>query len=193
MRPGEREARFEEFVLARSSSLLRLCYLLTSNRGLAEDLLQTALANCFRHWDRALSQGREEAYVRTAIVNAHIDSVRRRRFKEILTLHLPEDTARVPGEAVEDRDVLRRALADLAPRTRTAVVLRHYLGLSEQEAAQTLGCSVGNVKRLTFRGLEQLRAAMPGTAAPGHRASGPPNPGPAAMGVTARPCQGGPQ
>jgi DNA-directed RNA polymerase specialized sigma24 family protein len=39
-------------------------------------------------------------------------------------------------------------------------VLRHYVGLTEQESALTLDCSVGNVKRLTFRGLAQLRAAL---------------------------------
>ena len=167
MRRSEREAQFEEFVLARSRSLLRLCYLLTGDTGLAEDLLQNALANCFRHWDRAQSQGREEAYVRTAIVNAHIDTVRRRRFKEIMTLHPPDAHAPAQTQAAEDRDLLRRELAKLAPRTRAAVVLRHYVGLSEQESALTLGCSVGNVKRLTFRGLAQLRTTMepPGRAA----------------------------
>jgi RNA polymerase sigma-70 factor (sigma-E family) len=159
VRRSDREAQFEDFVLARSRSLLRLCYLLTGDNGLAEDLLQSALANCFRHWDRAQSTGREEAYVRAAIVNAHIDTVRRRRFKEIITLHLPE--ARAPEHSItEDRDLLRRALAQLAPRTRAAVVLRHYVGLTEQESALTLDCSVGNVKRLTFRGLAQLRAAL---------------------------------
>ncbi|MFC1419675.1 SigE family RNA polymerase sigma factor [Streptacidiphilus cavernicola] len=160
MRQSEREARFEEFVQARSGALLRLCQLLTNDRHLAEDLLQTALANCYRHWDRVLAQGREEAYVRTAIVNAHIDGVRRRKLKEILTLHLPEHGSREPAGWVDDRDLLRRALADLAPRTRSAVVLRHYVGLTELEAAQTLGCSVGNVKRLTFRGLAQLRTTV---------------------------------
>ncbi|MCX4748063.1 SigE family RNA polymerase sigma factor [Kitasatospora sp. NBC_01287] len=166
MRRSEREARFEEFVLARSPSLLRLCHLLTNDRGLAEDLLQTALANCYRRWDQASSQGREEAYVRAAIVNTHISTVRRRRLQEILTLQLPETGRDEASAAVDDRDLLRRALAGLAPRTRSAVVLRHYVGLTEAEAAQTLSCSVGNIKRLSSRGLAQLRTAM------GHQPSG---------------------
>lgn len=160
MPQSEREALFEDFVLARSSALLRMCQLLTNDRGLAEDLLQTALANCYRHWDRARSQGREEAYVRAAIVNTHIGNARRRRFQEIFTLHLPETGRSGASDAIDDRDLLRRVLAGLAPRTRAAVVLRHYTGLTEQETAQTLGCSVGNVKRLASRGLQQLRAAM---------------------------------
>ncbi|MGF1427884.1 SigE family RNA polymerase sigma factor [Kitasatospora sp. LaBMicrA B282] len=168
MRRSEREIRFEEFVLARSGALLRLCHLLTGDHGLAEDLLQTALANCYRRWDQATSQGREEAYVRAAIVNTHISSVRRRRLQEILTLHLPEVGRDEPSSssAIDDRDLLRRALAALAPRTRAAVVLRHYVGLSEQEAALTMACSVGNIKRLSSRGLAQLRASLDQRPAP---------------------------
>ncbi|MGK4579135.1 SigE family RNA polymerase sigma factor [Kitasatospora sp. HPMI-4] len=160
MRRTEREALFEEFVVTRSAALLRMCRLLTNDRGHAEDLLQTALANCYRHWDRATSEGREEAYVRTAIVNTHISAMRLRRFQEFFTLHPPETGHGGGSDAVDDRDLLRRALAELAPRTRAAVVLRHYVGLTLEEAAQTLGCSVGNVKSLASRGLNQLRAAL---------------------------------
>lgn len=159
--PGEAaDAGFEEFVQARSATLLRVCYLLTGDDGHAEDLLQTALANCYRHWRRATNQGREEGYVRTAILNEHISAMRRRRVREIFTGRLPEHGTAPAQAAVDDRDLLRRALAALAPRTRAAVVLRHYVGLTEPEAAEALGCSVGNVKRLTARGLGQLRAAM---------------------------------
>ena len=46
------------------------------------------------------------------------------------------------------------------PRQRAAVVLRHYEDRSEAETAELLGCSVGNVKALTSRGLAALRVAM---------------------------------
>ena len=38
---------FDEFVATRSPALLRTAYLLTGDHGLAEDLLQTALAKCW--------------------------------------------------------------------------------------------------------------------------------------------------
>ena len=46
------EAAFEAFVAARSDELLRTAVLLTSDRGHAEDLLQTALVKAYRRWSR---------------------------------------------------------------------------------------------------------------------------------------------
>ena len=51
-RPGDAPVVFDEFVLARSSGLLRTAYLLTHDHALAEDLLQTALAKAWFAWER---------------------------------------------------------------------------------------------------------------------------------------------
>jgi len=40
---------FREFVAARSPALLRTAFLLVGERALAEDLVQSALANAYRH------------------------------------------------------------------------------------------------------------------------------------------------
>lgn len=153
----EREAEFEAFVTTGWRRLVYVAFLLTGDRGTAEDLVQTALASCYRHWPRVVADGHEEAYVRAAMVNAHISSVRRRRFREIMTFQLPERATDDALGVCDDRDVLRRALRRLPPRARIAVVLRHYTGLSEGETAAAMSCSVGNVKRLTHQGLRQLR------------------------------------
>lgn len=59
--------------------------------------------------------------------------------------------------AVEDRDLLLRLLGELPARQRTAVVLRYWEELSEAEAAQAMGCSLGTVKSAASRGLRRLR------------------------------------
>jgi DNA-directed RNA polymerase specialized sigma24 family protein len=43
---------------------------------------------------------------------------------------------------------------------RAAVVLRHWLELDVAETAAALGCSKGNVKSQTARGLERLRELL---------------------------------
>ena len=67
---------FEEFVASRSSALLRTAYLLTGDHGLAEDLLQTALAKCWFAWARI--DGAPEPYVRRALVTTYATWWRRR-------------------------------------------------------------------------------------------------------------------
>ncbi len=49
------------------------------------------------------------------------------------------------------------ALAALPVKMRAAVVLRHVEGLSVEETASALGCSTGNVKSQSSRGLDRLR------------------------------------
>jgi RNA polymerase sigma factor (sigma-70 family) len=53
-----------------------------------------------------------------------------------------------------------RALAELPPGMRAAVILRHLHDASVSETAQALGCSEGTVKSQTARGLEHLRASL---------------------------------
>lgn len=67
---------FEAFVASRSGALLRTAYLLTRDRGLAEDLLQTALAKAWRAWERI--DDHPEPYVRKILVNTYASWWRRR-------------------------------------------------------------------------------------------------------------------
>ena len=60
--------------------------------------------------------------------------------------------------AADERDRLTRALAALPRQQRAVIVLRYYLDLSEQQAADALGCSVGTVKTQASRALSRLRA-----------------------------------
>jgi len=76
----------------------------------------------------------------------------------------------VPDVSVEDAEptdtdaAVFRALAELPPRMRAAVILRHVHDISVAETADALGCSEGTVKSQTARGLAQLRAALNGNA-----------------------------
>jgi RNA polymerase sigma factor (sigma-70 family) len=70
---------------------------------------------------------------------------------------LPEHRAQEQYGAIDDRDLLLRALATLPRRTRAALVLRYFEDLPEAEIAQIMGCSVGTVKSNVSRGLARLR------------------------------------
>jgi RNA polymerase sigma-70 factor (sigma-E family) len=145
---------FDEFVATRSAALLRTAYLLTGEHALAEDLLQTALAKCWSAWGRI--DGPPEPYVRRTIATTYASWWRQKWRTERSTDVLPELAAR-SGHAVEDRDMLWRALRPLPRGQRAVVVLRYYEDLSEAETAAALGVSVGTVKSQAARAVATLR------------------------------------
>jgi RNA polymerase sigma-70 factor (sigma-E family) len=145
---------FDEFVATRSPALLRTAYLLTGDHALAEDLLQTALAKCWFAWGRI--DGPPEPYVRRTIATTYAGWWRQKWRTERPTGVLPEPAAR-PAHAVEDRDVLWRALRSLPRGQRAVVVLRYYEDLSEAQTAVALGISVGTVKSQAARAVGSLR------------------------------------
>ncbi|MGH9248205.1 MAG: SigE family RNA polymerase sigma factor [Acidimicrobiales bacterium] len=155
--------RLAELYTRYADGTVRLAYLLTGDQGLAEDLTQEAfirLAGRFLHLRNAAGF---EAYLRRTVVNLANSHFRRRRAEQASLqrragLRDPEPASSDP----EDRDVMRRALLRLPQRQRTAVVLRFYEDLSEQQTADVMGCSTGTVKTLVSRGLERLRAQLRG-------------------------------
>jgi RNA polymerase sigma factor (sigma-70 family) len=61
---------------------------------------------------------------------------------------------------IDNRLLVIQALAELPPRQRACVVLRHYTDLSLEETATVLGISVGAVKSQSSRGLATLRELL---------------------------------
>jgi len=152
---------FDAFVRESSPSLARLAFLLTGDRQLGEDLVQTALAKVLPHWHRIAAEGDPGPYVRTVMVRTAIGWRRRRWNGETPATSLPEPAAASDfSGALDTRDGLRAALATLPARQRAVIVLRFYEDRSEAEVAQLLGCSVGTVKSQAAKGLTKLRTHL---------------------------------
>ena len=142
---------FDAFVVARGPSLWRTAWLLTGDRHRAEDLVQTALAKAWPHFDRA---DNFEAYVRRVMVNTYTAWWRRRWNQEVP--HPDAGGAEVHDDPPADPDLMA-ALGRLPRAQRTVLVLRYFDGLSEREAADQMGIAVGTVKSHTSRALAALR------------------------------------
>ena len=145
---------FASFVAARSAALFGTAVLLTGDRHLAEDLLQTALGKAWLSWRRV--HGSHEAYVRRILVNTYISMWRRRWNGETPTGELPEPAWTAAEPDPHARHDLRTAVHRLPRRQRAVVVLRYFEDLSEREVAELLGCSVGTVKSQCSRALAKL-------------------------------------
>lgn len=146
---------FADFVASRSPALLRTARLLTGDWASAEDLLQDALATCWRRWSRI--SGNPEPYVHRVMVTTYLAWSRRFWNRERPTEVLPERPVADATGQVDAEAELAAALRRLPRRQRAVVVLRYYDDLSEAETAAVLGISVGTVKSQTSKALRALR------------------------------------
>ncbi|RNM17769.1 SigE family RNA polymerase sigma factor [Nocardioides pocheonensis] len=163
MRVDDRAARsdFESWMAAKQGRLLRTAYLLTGDVHAAEDLVQTALAKLYLAWDRVSDAPSIDAYARKILVNEHTSTWRRLwRHREVVSDTSAHDVP-VRGEEYDGvSDALWSAVRSLPDRQRAVVVLRYYEQLSEKEAAEALGISVGTVKSQASRALTALRTRL---------------------------------
>jgi len=145
-----------ELYLQYAPGALRLAYLLTGDRSLAEDLVQDAFVKLTGRLMHMTDPDGFHAYLRTTMINLTKSHFRRnaveRRYAERQTEPPP-----IQGPDLGDRDRLRIALMQLPMRQRTAVVLRYYEDLSEVQTADLMGCRPTTVRSLVARGMSSLR------------------------------------
>jgi RNA polymerase sigma-70 factor (sigma-E family) len=151
---------FEEYAGVAWPSLYRYAYLLTGNHADAEDIAQQTLMKAYRFWSRVKASESPAAYLRQMLTNTYLSHARPKvRRLELLT-DAPPDPGHAPTAGPEERMALWPHVKSLPPRQRAVIVLRYYEDLSEQEIADTLGCSRGNVKSTAHHALKSLRAAL---------------------------------
>jgi RNA polymerase sigma-70 factor (sigma-E family) len=141
---------------------IRLAFLLTGDRALAEDLVQEAFARLVGRLRHLRDQGAFSAYLRRTIVNLSISHFRRRRVERAYL----ERSAMAPEAETNPNEELdatmHEALLRLPERQRAAIVLRFYEDLSDVQTAEVLRCSPGTVRSLVSRGMKTLRCELEG-------------------------------
>jgi len=150
-----------ELYLRHADDAVRLAYLLTGERALAEDVVQDAFVRLAGRLVHLRDPGAFDAYLRRTVVNLCNSQFRRRRVERAY-LQRARGAGEMrgipwPDRPVEDRDELWEALGRLSGRQRAAIVLRFYEDLPESRIAEILRCRPGTVKSLLSRGLETLR------------------------------------
>jgi RNA polymerase sigma-70 factor (sigma-E family) len=174
MTADEHDAAYVEFVTARMPWLRRFAFLLCRDWHRADDLVQTAVTKLYANWPRAERMENLDAYTRRILVNSYLAEQRSPWWKRVV-VHgdgpVAEDglptAPHLGGEAdLEGALDLRAALMRLTPRQRAVLVLRYFDDLSVAEAAAALGCSTGNVKKLTWVALGALRTSLAAETGP---------------------------
>ncbi|MGN8246820.1 RNA polymerase sigma factor SigE [Cellulomonas soli] len=165
---------WEQIVRDHSARVYRLAYRLTGNRQDAEDLTQETFVRVFRSLS-SFTPGTFEGWLHRITTNLFLDQARRRTrvrmdpMGEESDRYASGDQLATPERAFEhgnlDHDV-QRALDELPPEYRAAVVLCDIEGLSYEEIAVTLGIKLGTVRSRIHRARARLRVSLE------HRAPG---------------------
>ena len=165
---------FEELVLRHERRVLAMAQRITNNREDAEDVVQETFHKVFLHLNTFEEKARFSTWLTRIAMNEALMLLRRRRgIFEILPDSTDDSVKPVsevfvdqrpnPEEGCSQREhtqLLTKAINQLGPRIRTAILLRDIEERSVEETAHILGTTIGAVKARVFHGRRKLRRTV---------------------------------
>ena len=159
---------FNVLVECYQRQVYNLCLRLLPSAASAEDATQEAFIAAYRRID-SFHGGNFRAWLLRIAANASYDELRRQRRRPAASLEAAmasQGVAQAPSPAAGPEDEalrrelnvhLQQGLATLPSDQRLAVILRDVHGLSYEELAEVMHCSVGTVKSRIARGRARMR------------------------------------
>ncbi|WP_034403977.1 RNA polymerase sigma factor [Deinococcus sp. RL] len=164
------EAAWYDFVSAYEGRMYAYLYRLEGNAEDALDLTQEVFYRAWRSIRTFRPGERVLPWLYQVARNTQIESHRRKQLHRFSLEEAREDVgfevtsqARSPVQAAESADAqgrVQRALMELAPEYREAVVLRFVEDLPYDEIARIQGVALGTAKSRVFRAKEQLAGLL---------------------------------
>ena len=147
---------FERFLAEQGGAVMRFLLVAVGPEH-ADDVYQDVFLSALKAYPRVRDDGRLDRWILRIASRAAIDHHRRRARRAVPTEDLPETPVLdpEPGDAS-----LWLAVAELPPKQRVAVVLRHVLDRPYDEIAEVLGSSVEAARASVHAGLTTLRERM---------------------------------
>ena len=156
---GDRRA-FDELMRAHEDRVFAVCLRILTDREAALDAVQETFITVYRKAQQFSGASAFSTWLYRIAVNTCYDQLRRTRRHQTQPLPEAVDPADVrSGDtlgSIELRPDLERALANLVPEFRVAVVLSDLEGLPLQAVAEALDVPIGTVKSRIFRGRRML-------------------------------------
>ena len=163
------QAGYAELYDRFAASLYRLCFSLLMNEQDAEDILQDSFLYAFKNLHRFDSRKASlKTWLYTIAVSRCRNTYRRKRFLTVdisqwLGFELRASDAEAPETAVIRRDAaesIQKALTELSPRLREAIVLRYGQGLTYREIAEVMGCPQKTAESRVRLGHQRMRRTL---------------------------------
>ena len=165
----------ETLVRQHQLQALRAAYLITQDRALAEDVVQTAFLRTYQRIEQFDADRPFAPWFLRSVVNAAIQTAQKQDRQFSLDEAVQDNDANLtfadlipdaaPGlderlEQAEMQQAVRLALQLLSPEQRAVVVLCYYLGLSEDEMSDQINIPSGTVKWRLHAARKRLRGLL---------------------------------
>jgi RNA polymerase sigma-70 factor, ECF subfamily len=166
-RGGDRAA-FAELAAQSIARLFNVAQLMLRDGDLADDAVQETLVQAWRDLRGLRDLDGFDAWLHRILVRCVYREAGRERRRTGALIELPlagvdPDTA----ARVADRDAIERGFRRLRPEHRAVLVLHHYLGFTDAEAAAAMAVPPGTVKSRLNRATAALRSALDADARDG--------------------------
>jgi RNA polymerase sigma-70 factor (ECF subfamily) len=172
----ERQALFEDLVRQFEKPLYQFAYRLCGNPYEAQDLLQEGFFRAYKAFGKFEAGSAFDRWLYQIIHNLYIDHYRKKRNRPLVAsidepnpnldsekaLEIPDWSFNPEIEVVRGElgHQIQTALEKIQPEYRAAVVLCDVQGLSYEEIALILDCSIGTVRSRIHRGRKLLRQIL---------------------------------
>ena len=165
---GDQHA-FARLYHSASPKLFAIALKLVRRRDWAEEILQDAFVNIWRHaGDYQAAQSAPMTWMTSIVRNRALDSLRRRRPEvsiddENVERELPPDPQPGPLETTlqgAEAQALKRCLEHLEAAPRQALVMAFCEGYTHEELSEVLDTAIGTVKSWIRRSLQRLKRCL---------------------------------
>ncbi|MBN2414775.1 RNA polymerase sigma factor [bacterium] len=170
VKQGDQQA-FRTIVESHQSSIFSLCMQYLNDRQDAEEVAQDVFIKLYKAADGYEPRAKLSTFLYRIAVNLSLNRIRDRRRKRLVSLDMfGHKSELLEGESPDQPDrqmeqdenaaLIRRAIDALPANQRTAVLLKQYHGMSYEEIASVMKCSVSAVESRLFRAKLNLKKEL---------------------------------
>jgi RNA polymerase sigma-70 factor, ECF subfamily len=164
-RRGDRAA-FHALFEAYKDRVYAIAYHYSGEEAMARDVTQQVFLKLFTSINQFRQESGFTTWLYRIVANACIDEQRKSRRFVPFSPEM-EVVSAAAGTSQEERyhkkqvaDRVRSAIADLSPKLRLPILLKYVEGLSYEEIARALNCSIGTVSSRLNRGHKALAGKL---------------------------------
>ncbi len=165
------EGAFREIIDLYQKPILNLCFRYVGNQQDAEEVAQDVFIHLYRSATTYQPTAKLSTYLYRIAVNLSLNRIRDRKRRRFFSLEAlksgkhnepasPDESPDLHLERKEMQEKVKEILNSLPENQKTAVLLKRFEGLSYEEIAEVMQCSVSSVESLLHRAKVNLQKKM---------------------------------